>query len=170
MATTVRAARERDLAHLQHIELDAGSLFIEVGMVSIAQADPPAIEQLREHLVNGTLWVAVDDDDQPVAYASASVVDGEGHLDQVSVQRSHAGRGIGRELIERVCAWAAREGLDAVTLTTFRDVAWNGPLYERYGFEPLTDAEHGPELAAIRTAERSSGIDVAPRIAMRRRL
>ena len=170
MRIIVRAARESDLPQLQDIEVDAGKVFAEIGMASIAGADPPSIELLSAHLEQRTLWVVVDPADRPVAYASASVVDGEGHLDQVSVRRSYARRGIGRALVEQVCEWAMTQGLHAVTLTTFRDVAWNGPLYERYGFIPLADDEHGPELAAIRAAERAAGIDVAPRIAMRRSL
>jgi GNAT superfamily N-acetyltransferase len=170
MRTIVRAAGESDLPQVQDIEVDAGAVFAEIGLASIASADPPSIELLRAHLERGTLWVAVDPADQPVAYASASVVDGEGHLDQVSVRRTYARRGIGGALVEHVCDWAMTHGLHAVTLTTFRDVEWNGPLYERYGFVPLHEAELGPELTAIRAAERAAGIDVAPRIAMRRSL
>jgi GNAT superfamily N-acetyltransferase len=170
MRTIVRAARESDLRELQDIEVDAGMVFAQIGLASIAEADPPSLDVLRAHLETGTLWVAVDHDDRRVAYASASIVDGEGHLDQVSVRRSHARRGIGAALVERVCDWAMAQGLPAVTLTTFRDVAWNGPLYERYGFVPLAPDDQGPELTAIRTAERAAGIDVAPRIAMRRAL
>ena len=170
MRIIVRTARDSDLPQLQDIEVDAGKLFAQVGLASIAAADPPSIDTLRVHLERGTLWVAVDEADQPVAYASASVVDGEGHLDQVSVRRSHARRGIGGALVEHVCEWAMTQGLHAVTLTTFRDVEWNGPLYERYGFVPLAEVEHGPELTALRVAERTAGIDVAPRIAMRRSL
>ena len=170
MRIIVRAARESDLPLLQDIEVDAGKVFAEIGMASIAAADPPSLDLLRAHLQRRTLWVAVDVADRPVAYASASVVDGEGHLDQVSVRRSYARRGIGGALVEHVCEWATTQGLHAVTLTTFRDVEWNGPLYERYGFVPLAEVEHGPELTAIRAAERAAGIDVAPRIAMRRSL
>jgi GNAT superfamily N-acetyltransferase len=170
MRIIVRAARESDLLKLQDIEVDAGKVFAEIGMASIAAADPPSIELLRTHIERGTLWVAVDSADRPVAYASASVVDGEGHLDQVSVRRSYARRGIGGALVEHVCEWARTQGLHAVTLTTFRDVEWNGPLYERYGFVPLAEVEQGPELTAIRVAERAAGIDVAPRIAMRHTL
>jgi GNAT superfamily N-acetyltransferase len=170
MRIIVRAARESDLSQLQDIEIDAGKVFAQIGMASIAAADPPSIDELRVHLERGTLWVAVDLADRPVAYASASVVDGEGHLDQVSVRRSYARRGIGGALVEHVCEWASTQGLHAVTLTTFRDVDWNGPLYDRYGFVLLAEAEHGPELTAIRAAERAAGIEVAPRIAMRRSL
>lgn len=170
MRTIVRAARESDLRELQDIEVDAGMVFNQIGLASIASAEPPSLELLRAHIERGTLWVAVDLVDRPVAYATASVVDDEGHLDQVSVLRSHARRGIGGALVEHVCEWATTQGLNALTLTTFRDVTWNGPLYERYGFVPLADDEHGPELTAIRAAERAAGIEVAPRIAMRRSL
>jgi hypothetical protein len=47
-------------------------------------------------------------------------------------------------------------------------VPFNGPLYERYGFAAIPDEEMGPQLARIRDGERAAGIDVAPRIAMRR--
>jgi hypothetical protein len=65
--------------------------------------------------------------------------------------------------------WAAAEGLDAVTLTTFRDVPFNDPFYERCGFRVIEPARYGPQLAVIRRRERDSGIDVAPRVATRRR-
>ena len=155
MRIIVRAAREGDLSQLQDIEVDAGKVFAEIGLASIAAADPPSLELLRAHLERGTLWVAVDPEDRPVAYASASVVDGEGHLDQVSVRRSYARRGIGAALVEHVCEWAMAPDLHAVTLTTFRDVEWNGPLYERYGFVPL--AEDRARTRAVRDPRRGAG-------------
>ena len=169
MTTTApRAAREADLEMIQEIELDAGALFVDVGLPTIAGDDPPTLESLRAHLDTGTLWVIADEEDRAVAYASASVVDGEGHLDQVSVRRSFAGRALGRLLIDEVCAWARARGFQGVTLTTFRDVPFNGPLYVRYGFAAIPEDELGPGLTRIRADERANGIDVAPRIAMRR--
>ena len=38
------------------------------------------------------------------------------------------GRGVGTALLERARAWAVEHGYHAMTLTTFRDVAWNGPM------------------------------------------
>ena len=34
--------------------------------------------------------------------------------------------------------WSAARGLPSVTLGTFRDVGWNGPFYEKLGFEAVT--------------------------------
>ena len=168
--TEPRPAHEGDLEEIQRIEVDAGTLFLDVGMPTIAGDDPPSLDSLRGHVATGTLWVIADEEDRPVAFASASVVDGEGHLDQVSVRPSFAGRALGRRLIEEVCEWARGHGFHGVTLTTFRDVPFNGPLYERYGFTPVPDGEMGPDLVRIRGEERANGIDVAPRIAMRRPL
>ena len=39
-------------------------------------------------------------------------------------------RGIGAALVEHVCGWAITRA-DTVTLTTFHDVEWNGPLHAR---------------------------------------
>jgi GNAT superfamily N-acetyltransferase len=153
----------------QAIEVAAGRLFAGIGLRSIAEAPPDDLETLRAHQEGGTIWVAIVDD-VPVGYALASVVDGEGHLDQVSVLPELGRRGIGTALVERVEAWARGAGRRALTLTTFRDVEWNGPYYTKLGFAALDEAELGPELAAIRERERANGLDVGPRQAMRKPL
>jgi GNAT superfamily N-acetyltransferase len=163
----LRAPTTAELPALREIERRAGRVFADVGLALVADDEPPPIEALSVHVAAGTIWVAVVDG-RPVAYATASEVDREGHLDQVSVDPDYSRRGLGRQLIELVCAWAAAKGLPAVTLTTYRDVPWNGPLYRRYGFDMLDDDELGPELQAIREAERARGLDVQPRVAMRR--
>lgn len=152
---------------MRAIEVDAGERFRTVGLDAIADADPPDPHELRHHVADGTAWVATLDG-EPVGYATASAVDDEAHLDQVSLVGSAAGLGIGRALIDRVLAWGRASGFPTLTLTTFRDVAWNGPYYERLGFRFLAERALGPELRAIRAAEQEAGIDVSPRAAMRR--
>lgn len=105
-----------------------------------------------------------------IGYATASVVDGEAHLDQLSVDPSHQGFGVGSALVEMVCAWAKAKALSAITSTTFVDVPWNGPFYQRRGFIALDPGEEGAELRAIRQNEIDSGLDIAARWAMRRML
>ena len=41
------------------------------------------------------------------------------------------------KLVLQVCDWAAGNGYASVTLTTFRDVPWNMPFYERLGFRVI---------------------------------
>jgi GNAT superfamily N-acetyltransferase len=171
VSVTIGEAGHCDVAVMQRIEIDAGRRFAAIGLTSIAEAEPLAAEVLLDRIAAGRAWLARDEPTGgPVGFAVASVVDGEGHLDEVCVTVDAAGRGIGAALIERVCRWALDAGLSGLTLTTFRDVAWNGPLYARLGFEALDPAHLPAELAAIRAEEGRNGIDVAPRIAMRRPL
>ena len=167
---SIRPAMATDVERLRQIEIDAGRRFRDVGLDSIADEEPPAVAVLAAYIEAGGAWVAVDSTGVLIGYAVSSVVDGEAHLDQVSVVESAAGSGVGRALIDEVCRWAISVGSGALTLTTFRDVAWNGPYYERLGFRRLDGDELGPELAAIRSTEIASGLDVAPRCAMRREL
>jgi GNAT superfamily N-acetyltransferase len=170
VAFTIRTANGSDVAAIQRIELDAGRRFADAGMASIADAPVPTAAELSPYIRSSTAWVAENDDGDAVGYSLASVVDDEAHIDQVSVIYDGGGQGIGTALIERVAQWGRSHGFDAVTLTTFADVQFNGPLYERLGFAPFDEAELGPELAQIRATEQADGLDVSPRIAMRRPL
>ena len=152
MAMTIRAARPDDGAELQAIELAAGERFREVGLGFVADHDPGSIDELAAYADDGRSWVAVDDAGIPVGYVLAEVVDGNGHVEQVSVLPDRQGTGIGRALIDQVRDWADAGGMTALTLTTFTDVAWNRPLYEHLGFRVLADDEIGPELRALMAA------------------
>ena len=67
---------------------------------------------------------------------------------------------------DAVADWARDQDFAAMTLLTFRDVAWNGPYYRRLGFVDVPDAALGPELAALRKHEADLGLDVSIRGAM----
>ncbi len=112
--------------------------------------------------------MATDAQDVAVAYLLLDMVDGAAHIEQVSVHPSHARRGLGRELIDAAAEWAAEQGLDALTLTTFAEVPWNAPYYARLGFTVVTDEQAGPELLDVRRHERDRGLDAWPRVSMRR--
>ena len=166
----IRLARESELERLRAIELAAGSAFAEIGMAEIASAEPPSTETLAGYQRDGRAWVQADDDERPIAYLLADLVDGDVHIEQVSVDPAFARRGIGRELIEHVAAWASARGATALTLTTFTDVPWNGPYYERCGFRRLSAHELTPGLRRIRADEAAHGLDRWPRTCMRRSL
>jgi GNAT superfamily N-acetyltransferase len=166
----IRLARPGDLPALIDIEREAGGLFRALDMAAIADDDPGSVAELAVYQSAGRAWVSVDDGDRPVAYLIAEVVDGDAHVEQVSVRPSHARRGLGSALIETLAEWAASRGLPALTLTTFTAVPWNAPYYERLGFRVLADAEIGDGLRAIRHAEAASGLDAWPRVAMVRPL
>jgi N-acetylglutamate synthase-like GNAT family acetyltransferase len=92
------------------------------------------------------------------------------HIEQLSVHRDCARRGVGRSLLEHAAGRASAAGLPALTLTTFSEVPWNAPYYERCGFRQLTGSELTPGLREIRRREAAHGLDGWPRVWMRRDL
>lgn len=168
MRFVVREASPEDGPALQEIERAAGERFREVGMSSVADDEPASIEELAEYANEGRSWVAIAGDGEAVGYVLVDVVDGNAHVEQVSVGPRHQGAGIGRALIDRVSDWAVEAGAEALTLTTFTDVPWNAPLYERLGFRVMVDEEVGPELRELVAEEAEHGLDPAARVCMRR--
>lgn len=166
----IRSARSDELLRLVEIERAAGEPFRSLGMTVVADDEPRSVEELAPYADGGRAFVAVDAADAPVAYLLLDVVDGATHIEQVSVHPDHARQGIGRALIEKAATWARDQGIDALTLTAYVEVPWNGPYYERLGFHYLATDEETPGLRAIREHERKSGLDARPRACMRLRL
>ena len=73
-------------------------------------------------------------------------------------------------LLGHACEWARGNGLKAVTLTTFANIPWNAPNYERCGFRKLPADDLTPGLLRIRREEADHGLDAWPRVCMRRLL
>jgi GNAT superfamily N-acetyltransferase len=166
MAVVIRPPTISELPALRAIERLAGERFRNVGLPEVADDEPPSLDALIRHTELGRCWVAVDDAGGPIGYVLVDVVDGNAHVEQVSVHPDHQGSGVGRALMERVFEWATRAGLPAVTLTTFSDVPWNAPLYRHLGFRVLRDRELGPGLRAVRDEETAHGLDPARRVCM----
>ena len=164
----IRTAHRDELPALQDLELAAGVLFREIGMTDVAEHPPPALEVFEHARDAGQLWVSVDAADRPTGFVLVELVDDGVHIEQVSVHPEHQGHGIGRQLIEYVDAWAARQGYPVLTLSTFRSVPWNGPYYARLGFAELPELT--PGLVRIRAAETAFGLDPAERVFMLRRV
>ncbi|OUC91929.1 GNAT family N-acetyltransferase [Streptosporangium minutum] len=158
----VRWAEAGELDELAAVETAADGVFAAVGITF-----PPGTTMIEETDDPSRVLVAGT---PPVGFAMIGWVDGAVHLDQLAVHPDHGRRGVGGRLLEAVCDHAASAGADAVTLTTFRDVPWNGPWYAQRGFDVLDPAEWGPELAALVVHERELGIELAPRVVMRRAL
>lgn len=168
----IRAAHIDELSLLQDIERASGECFRAIGMPEIADDEPLPLEELLGYRGAGLAWVAADGagTGTPVGYLIADRVDGNLHVEQVSVHPDSAHRRIGRALLEHLAERATAEGTPALTLTTFTDVPWNAPYYARLGFRALAENGLGPGLRDIRDREALHGLDRWPRVCMRRDL
>ena len=150
----IRPARPADFERLQEIERRAGELFRSVGLDAIADDDPFSLEELAA----ADVLVAVVDGGV-VAYALTMVLDGTTHVEQLSVDPAFGGQGIGRRLLDHLG--------HPLTLTTFRDVIWNAPFYQKLGFLMLDDALAGERVRQVLRREVEHGMPASRRCAMR---
>ena len=170
MEYVVERARADDLRQLARVERAANVLFAQTAHAGAVADDVTAQGELEDALAAGLLWVARAPGGEPVGFALVELLDGAPHLEEIDVDPAHGRRGLGRALLGVVLDWARGAGHAAVTLTTFRDVAWNAPFYERMGFRALAPDEIGAGLAATMRDEAARGLDPATRVAMRREL
>ncbi len=167
----VRPAERGDLHLLPRIELTAARRFARVECARTLMSLTLPLELLEQRQTEGRVWVATDSTDRkcrPVGFATASVIDGLGHLEELSVLPQHGRRGLGTHLVQAVCTWALEFSFRAVTLVTLREVAWNQPFYERLGFRALRTEDLGAGLLRLRDAEARAGLPVDLRVFMRR--
>ncbi len=169
----IRPARPDELPELQRVEREAGERFRGLGLLDHLLDHSLSLPELAMHQRAGRVWVAVDDDGQPVGFAVASVLDGAdggAHLEELDVVPRAGRQGVGTRLVTTVCDWAASQGFLTLSLSTFRDVPWNGPFYAHRGFRVVPPAELSPALREVQAREARLGIAMEQRVVMRRSL
>jgi len=112
----------------------------------------------------GLVWV-VEANGQLVGFGACEAFDDALHLWELAVRREAQGQAIGRRVVEAVATEARRRAMPGVTLTTFRDIPWNAPYYERQGFRVLAETELNARLTAVLANEAARGL--TERCAMR---
>ncbi len=88
------------------------------------------------------------------------------HIWEMDVAPDFQRRGIGSGLVRAAMIDARNTGFKALTLTTFRDLAWNALFYARLGFEEVTALDAHPRLAGELANEVEDGLPADRRCAM----
>jgi GNAT superfamily N-acetyltransferase len=166
----IRLARLDDLPRLRQIEDEAGSIFSGLGVIDEALDVSFPLDDLSRLVDVGQVWVACAADATAVGMVIASLREGAVYVEEMDVLPEHGRRGLGARLLAAVCAWAEEQSHPAVTLSTFRDMPWNGPFYRKQGFRDLEPNEWTPGMRAIREQEARHGLRVEARVFMRREL
>lgn len=161
----IRPTRADDVALLPNVERSAGKAFLSLpDLAWISSDNALSVERHLEFIAGGYAWVATEDA-VPVGFIGAEKTRDALHIWELAVHLDFQGKGIGRALMDEAMRTAKRDGLPAVTLTTFRDVAWNEPFYRKLGFRTLADAMPA-RLHAILDAEVAQGLPREKRCAM----
>jgi GNAT superfamily N-acetyltransferase len=164
----IALARARDLSELPAIEIAAARLLTGHAPASVL-TETTSLEELQRAQHLGHLWVALQDE-RPVGFAHVTILEPcHAHLEEIDVHPDYGRRGIGTQLVRAVCAWAARQRYESVTLTTFRAVPFNMPFYSSLGFECIPKTGISAALRARIADETRRGLDPSKRAAMRRR-
>lgn len=166
----IRSTRPEDTPNLPAIEQSAGELFRTIPELAwIADGDNLSAQRHLELLAGGACWVAETGEDMLAAFLSAEVTEDALHIWELSVLREHHRKGIGRALMAQAIMFAGEQDISCVTLTTFRGVPWNEPMYKRFGFRTLSPGECDQRLEAILDREIVAGLPAERRCAMRLR-
>jgi GNAT superfamily N-acetyltransferase len=168
MTFDVRRASLADAATLPAIERSAAQLFrLDPPLAWLADADVPDAARHRQAIEQAYVWVAENSEGQLTGFVRAVDIDQHLHIEELSVSQAFQGQGTGRALVAAVIEQARAIRLNSVTLTTFRDLPWNAPFYQRMGFVELTLAQADRHLRDALQAEITHGFPPERRCAMR---
>ena len=156
---SIRRAVADDARFLPEIEQSAGGLFRTLPELAwIADEPIGTADEFLPLILAGTVWVAETGAGGIVGQLRGRIADDALHIVELAVVPAFQQQGIGRALIDTAAQWARRHGLRALTLTTFRHVAWNAPFYARYGFRELPLVECDGRLTSILMRETAQGL------------
>ncbi|WP_240782105.1 GNAT family N-acetyltransferase [Qipengyuania sediminis] len=164
---TLRLARDEDADAMPGVERAAAALFADQpGLEALDTDQVWSPEDFRRLIRRGHCLVA------HVAGALAAFIAAEPfgrelHVWELSVAPQFQRGGVGAGLLRAAMIDARNAGFAALTLTTFRDIAWNAPFYARMGFVEVPDH---PRLAKLLAEETAHGLPPGRRCAMRRPL
>jgi len=166
VAMTLRLARPQEVSAIIALEHAAARIYAAVeGYAWVADMPAMASDEVARAIADEGVWVVVGEGDVVGAVVCFWHGD-DGHLRELNVHPRHQRRGLGRRLVNAALEGARAKGCVRLALTTFSQVPFNGPWYERMGFRRVSQPTGW--LAAERAEERRIGLDRQPRQAMER--
>lgn len=165
----IRFAKPLDIPALIAADQAASELFRPTGLIPDMATIPESVpvNVLSGAIEDGMILTAADGDG-PVGFALCRLQDRILYLDQLSVDPAHGRVGLGKALMVHVFALAEQHRCNAVMLSTFRDLAWNGPFYRSLGFREIPRHKLTDWMLDIEAVQAEQGLDVTQRCFMRR--
>ena len=161
----IRLAEPNDIPRITEIEISASQKFLTLENAPLCANCTVPTEQLETACSQNLLWV-IEDEAEPAGFLCAFEIDCCLHIEELSVSMDHQGKGLGKELLNHVMNFARVRRYSAITLTTDKDIPWNGPFYQRMGFRILAEQEKLPKVYAVLEEDHSKYHDPETRVAM----
>ena len=164
----IRLATNLDIPALIAADRAASELFRPTGLIPDMAAIPQSIpaDTLAEGIENGMLLTATSKSG-PVGFGLCQQYEERLYLHQLSVDPAHGRKGLGGALVRYVFALAEDKSCGSITLSTFRDIPWNGPFYAKLGFREIPRKKMTKWMLAVEAAQAET-LDVTQRCFMRR--
>lgn len=168
LSIQIREAQPSDAEHLPNIERSAAQIFKqEASLAWLADDDVLSTALHQNYIQARNSWVAVHDD-LPIGFINGVEYNKTFHICELSVSEAWQSQGVGRSLLNAVENIVRDRGIHTITLTTFRDVPWNAPFYEKQGYTELTEKELSLFLMDILDEEIEAGFEPLDRCAMQK--
>ena len=163
----IRLASADEIHKIEPLEQAAAEMFREIGMTEVAEDAPIPEKELLQAVEDQRLWVAVEYGVLK-AYLLGTFLPQSLHIDQVTVHPDAARRGLGALMIESVSADPRAKKLGLMTLTSFANVPWNAPYYERIGFLDIAESDWPEGVAEKVAVDQAHDLGNYPRVVMQR--
>ena len=165
---SIRSATQLDIPALIAADRAASELFRPTGLIPDMATIPESIpaDVLAEGIYEGLLLCCAHKD-KPIGFALCRQFDNILYLDQLSIDPAHGRKGLGTRLVDYVMLLAEERSVKTVALSTFRELKWNGPFYERLGFREIPRKKMTPWMLDIETAQAET-LDITQRCFMKR--
>jgi len=166
----IRLGTLEDCEVLQEIERAAARAFVgrkEMGETDIDLNRVTPLAFLEARVGEGLLWTLYHGK-APAGYIVCSWVKTDFYIAEVDVHPDHGGKALGAVLIERAAAHGFANGAARITLSTFTEIPWNRPYYERLGFAVLPEAEWTRFMRENMARQGEDGLDISMRCFMAR--
>lgn len=167
MSLNLRLAQQQDIPQLVAVERSAAQLFCQrVELEHLADGEVMSPQQHANFIARQREWVMVTPTEQIVGFIAVQPLPNSWHIAELSVAANWQRQGVGKRLIEEVAVQARCQGVQRLTLTTFEQVAWNAPYYQRLGFRRVSAAQLDAHLQHLLAQEAEQGFAAESRCAM----
>lgn len=151
-------ARTEHIPIITQVEREAVSVYPPGILPHVLQHKMLPYKDLVEGIVNDSLFIALSDNARVQGFILIRHFPGLALLSKVDVRPQTMRRGIGTQLINTALEKLPSWGHSSLWLTTFENLPWTTPFYERFGFHTIPGKDQPELIQKMLIEERDSGL------------